>query len=268
MRAPGDDVLHEDPRHRREVRRHTPAVGEMLELDGFVGTVGTVTHRVVELTDRRGRARRFELDGQLAWLHEVAVSLVPGTVTATVSAPTVTASGSLAAPGPHVARVARASRIWVEGVHDAELLERVWGTDLREAAIVVEPLGGIDDLKGDVARFGPAPHRRLGVLVDHLIPRSKESRIVAEVRHPDVLVTGHPYVDVWAAVKPALVGLEAWPDIPMGQPWKEGICAALGVSDPPTMWRMLRDRVTTWRDLEQPLVRAVEQLLDHVTDEG
>jgi hypothetical protein len=212
----------------------------MLELDGFVGTVGTVTHRVVELTDRRGRARRFELDGQLAWLHEVAVSLVPGTVTATVSAPTVTASGSLAAPGPHVARVARASRIWVEGVHDAELLERVWGTDLREAAI----------------------------LVDHLIPRSKESRIVAEVRHPDVLVTGHPYVDVWAAVKPALVGLEAWPDIPMGQPWKEGICAALGVSDPPTMWRMLRDRVTTWRDLEQPLVRAVEQLLDHVTDEG
>ena len=40
--------------------------------------------------------------------------------------------------------------------------------------------------------------------------------------HPDVLVTGHPYVDVWQAVKPARVGLPAWPVIPPGRPWKEG----------------------------------------------
>ncbi len=246
-----------------------PAAGELIELDGFIGTVTAVTVRQVELTDRRGRARRFSLDGQVAWLDDQAVSLTaPAPAAPTAAALRLTASGSVAATGPAVARVARASRIWVEGVHDAELLERVWGDDLREAAIVVEPLGGIDDLAAEVRTFGPGPTRRLGVLVDHLVPGSKESRIVAEVRHPDVLVTGHPYVDVWAAVRPQLMGIEVWPDIPMGTPWKQGICDALGISDPPTMWRLLRDQVSSWRDLQQPLVRAVEELLDHVTAEG
>ena len=40
---------------------------------------------------------------------------------------------STAAPSaaPVRARVARASRIFVEGRHDAELVEKVWGDDLR-----------------------------------------------------------------------------------------------------------------------------------------
>ena len=89
-------------------------------------------------------------------------------------APAVTASGSIAgAGGP--ARVAAASRIWVEGRHDAELLEHVWGDDLRDVGIVVEPMHGIDDLAAAVAEFAPSPQRRLGVLVDHLVAGSKEA---------------------------------------------------------------------------------------------
>jgi hypothetical protein len=76
-----------------------------------------------------------------------------------------------------------------------------------------------------------------------------------------VLVTGHPYVDVWQGVRPRLLDLAAWPEVPRGQPWKEGICAALG-ADPASFWPHLRRRVRTYADLEPPLVGAVEQLID------
>ena len=55
------------------------------------------------------------------------------------------------------ARVARASRIWVEGIHDAALVERIWGDDLRIEGVVVEPLDGIDELPQAVRGFGPGP---------------------------------------------------------------------------------------------------------------
>lgn len=262
---PPDDVLTGDPRHDRSLPTHVPVVGELVELDGFVGTVTRTGPAELVLADRRGRTRRFRWDDRVAWVADVAVRLrAPSPRAPDAGAPTTTRSGSLAAPRSP-ARVARASRIWVEGSHDAELLELVWGDDLRGAGVVVEPLGGIDDLAAQVRAFGPGTTRRLGVLVDHLVAGSKESRIAATVDHPDVLVVGHPYVDVWEAVRPALLGLDAWPRIPRGQPWKEGICAAVGVADPPTLWRTLRSRVRDWHDLEQPLVRAVEQLLDHVT---
>lgn len=262
---PPDDVLTGDPRHDRSLPTHVPAVGELVELAGFVGTVARATPAELVLADRRGRQRRFRWDDRVAWVDDVAVRLrAPEPAGSGPATPGTTRSGSVAAPRAP-ARVARASRIWVEGTHDAELLELVWGDDLREAGVVVEPLGGIDDLAEHVRTFAPGPTRRLGVLVDHLVAGSKESRIAGTVDHPDVLVVGHPYVDVWEAVRPALLGLEAWPRIPRGQPWKEGICAAVGVPDPPTLWRTLRSRVRDWHDLEQPLVRAVEQLLDHVT---
>jgi hypothetical protein len=264
MDTPPPDVLAGDPRHDRTLPTHTPLPGEVLELTGFVGSVVAATAREVTLEDRRGRRRAFPYDDRVAWRGETAVRLVAPLPRPTASPVVTTRSGSVAVT-PTPAGVARASRIWVEGVHDADLLELVWGDDLRDARVVVEPLGGIDDLVAEVARFRPGPSRRLGVLVDHLVAGSKESRITSRVRHPAVLVTGHPYVDVWAAVRPERMGLEAWPDIPLGTPWKEGICAAVGVPDPPTLWRTLRGRVRDWRDLEQPLVRAVEELLDHVT---
>jgi hypothetical protein len=178
-----------------------------------------------------------------------------------------TASGSRAVVGAR-ARVAQPSRILVEGIHDAELVEKVWGDDLRVEGVVVERLDGIDHLADVVAEFSPGPGRRLGVLVDHLVAGSKEARLAAEVRHPHVLVTGTPYVDVWEAIRPAAAGIAAWPHVPRGTPWKEGVCAALGFADPGPLWRKLLASVTTWKDLETPFVRAVEQLIDFVTDPG
>jgi hypothetical protein len=163
------------------------------------------------------------------------------------------------------ARVARAARIYVEGVHDAELVERVWGDDLRVEGVVVERLDGIDHLADAVREFRPGAGRRLGVLVDHLVEGSKESRIAAAVRHPEVLVTGTPFVDVWEAIRPGVVGLTAWPRVPKGTPWKDGVCAALGVVDARALWRDLLAAVGSYRDLESPFVGAVEQLVDFVT---
>src|SRR5665647_3374659 len=115
-----------------------------------------------------------------------------------------TASGSVAVPDVP-ARVARPSRIWVEGRHAAELVEKVWGDDLRIEGVVVEMLDGVDGLVQAVRGFGPTPHSRLGVLVDHLVAGSKESRIAADAVRAapsgTVLVVGHPYVDVWQAVR-------------------------------------------------------------------
>ena len=181
-----------------------------------------------------------------------------------------TASGSVAAPPDpgRRARVAQASRIWVEGIHDAELVERVWGDDLRAEGIVVERLDGIDELVDHVARFDPGPGRRLGILVDHLVSGSKEQRLTERVRHPHVLVTGTPFVDVWQAVRPHRVGIRTWPSIPRGQPWKAGICEALGIADPPGMWRTLLASVRTYADLEPELVGAVERLIDFVSQPG
>jgi hypothetical protein len=103
------------------------------------------------------------------------------------------------------------------------------------------------------------------VLVDHLVDGSKESRLAAEVMRAnrDVLVTGHPFVDVWQGVRPRVIGLDAWPVIPRGVPWKEGICAAIG-ADPARFWPNLRARVTSFKDLEAELVGSVEQLIDFV----
>ena len=178
-----------------------------------------------------------------------------------------TASGSRKVEGAK-ARTARASRILVEGKHDAELLEKVWGDDLRIEGIVVEPLGGIDDLAGAVRDFGPSRERRLGVLVDHLVPGSKEARIAETIHDPNVLVLGTPFVDIWAAIRPKTAGIEAWPDVPKGVPWKDGVCAALGVTDPGAFWPQLLARVQSWSDVDQTLVAAVEQLIDFVTAAG
>lgn len=180
--------------------------------------------------------------------------------------PDITASGSIAATDT-TARVARPSRIWVEGIHDAELIERVWGDDLRYEGIVVEQLEGADDLQALVQGFGPSDSQRLGVLLDHLIDGTKESRIAATIDDPNVLILGHPYVDIWQAVKPAVAGFDAWPTVPKGEPWKQGVLSRLGLNiEPPQFWKHLLGRVSSWNDIETPLVNSVEQLIDFVTE--
>ena len=184
-----------------------------------------------------------------------------------------TASGSVAVRQGR-AKVALASRIYVEGRHDAELVEQVWGDDLRIEGVVVEHLGGVDDLVGIVEEFRPGPGRRLGVLVDHLVAGSKEARIAEAVRRgpggPHTLVVGHPFIDIWQAVKPARLGIAAWPVIPKGTDWKRGVCRALGwphtqQADTARAWQRIRGRVRDWNDLEPALIGRVEELIDFVT---
>ncbi|MGW6598650.1 DUF3097 domain-containing protein [Streptomyces sp. NPDC055036] len=238
---------------------------------GFCGAVirceKTAEGPTVTLEDRFGKHRVFPLLPAGFLLEGRPVTLVRP-ATAGPSRPSRTASGSVAVPGVR-ARVARAGRIYVEGRHDAELVEKVWGDDLRVEGVVVEYLGGIDDLPAIVDEFAPAPDARLGVLVDHLVPGSKESRIASSVTGADVLVVGHPYIDVWQAVKPSSVGIAAWPTVPRGEDWKTGVCRALGwPENTGAAWQHVLSRVRSYRDLEPALLGRVEELIDFVTVGG
>lgn len=237
---------------------------------GFCGAVVRVERHGVLLEDRQRRRRLFPMRPAAFLLDGEPVTLVvpaPRPAAAALAAsPTRSASGSVRVEGLR-ARTARASRIWVEGLHDAELVERVWGHDLRVDGVVVEPLDGVDHLAQRIAEFRPDSAHRLGVLVDHLVHGSKESRTALAARHEHVLVTGHPYVDIWQAVRPAALGIDAWPDVPRGTPWKDGVCAVLGWGDPRAAWPRVLSAVRSYRDLEAPLIGAVERLIDFVTQE-
>jgi len=253
-------------------REATPGIRVLHRASGFTGDLVALEGDEVVLRGHTGLEKHYRnLPGTFA-VDGTPTHLVPARASSPdhdggvrVAEGVRTASGSRAVVGAK-ARVARGSRIWVEGVHDAELVERVWGDDLRIEGIVVERLDGADHLAEEVQAFGPDREHRLGVLLDHLVAGSKEARLAAAVRHPHVLVTGTPYVDVWQAVRPAAVGIGAWPVVPKGQDWKTGVCAALGVDDPRAMWRRILGSVHDWKQLEQPFVAAVEQLIDFLTE--
>lgn len=266
----GHDVLAGDWRRpRKGAVPEVPLSRDLVVEDAdetFCGAVMTWDKATVTLEDRDGRLRVFDL-GPAAFLVDGApVTLVrPAPPTGPRTGSLRSASGSVAVPNAR-ARVARESRIYVEGAHDAELVEKVWGHDLRVEGVAVEFLEGIDDLTAIVDEFAPGPGRRLGVLVDHLVPGSKESRIAERVRGEHVLVAGHPYVDVWQAVRPHAVGIERWPEVPRGTPWKEGVVRSLGWSlETGEAWHRILGSVRTYADLEPALLGRVEELIDFVT---
>ena len=231
---------------------------------GWCGAVVEAGKDLVLLEDRFGKRRAFPLapaafrfEGRLCTLVKP-VHRPPARATRTASGSTVVTDAT--------ARVARASRLFVEGLHDAALVERVWGDDLRIEGIVVEVLHGVDVLPDIVREFAPGPGRRLGVLVDHLVRGSKEAAVAASVASNHVLVTGHPFVDIWQAVKPASVRISRWPHVPRGTDWKTGVCEQLGWADPATGWRTVLASVNSYNDLEVPLLTAVERLIDFVTE--
>ena len=229
----------------------------------FCGAIVACEKDAVILEDRFGRRRAFPLSSTFLLEGKRVILARPAQPGSQRAART--ASGSIAAPGGR-ARVARASRVYVEGRHDAELVEKVWGDDLREVGVVVEFMNGIDDLPEIVAEFAPDPGRRLGVLVDHLVSGSKESRIASQVTSPHVLVVGHPFIDVWAAVRPSVLGIRRWPDVPRRTPWKEGVLAEIGwPPDPAAAWRRILGRVHSYADLEPEFLGRVEELIDFVT---
>lgn len=277
----GSDVLAGDwrkPKNGRAVE--TPAelgaVVEEVETD-FVGEIVRIDRDLHTLTleNRHGKRRTFPL-GPGFWIEGKPVILTPPVTRTAPAKPTRTASGSVAVDNAK-ARVARESRIFVEGRHDAELVEKIWGDDLRIEGVVVEYLGGVDDLADHLVSFKPGPQRRVGVLVDHLVKGSKEARIAESIRRSavgqHVLIVGHPFIDVWQAVKPARLGLEAWPNVPRSIEWKKGICQHMGwphrdQADIARAWKHILGRVNSFGDLEPALLGRVEELIDFVTEPG
>ena len=125
------------------------------------------------------------------------------------------------------------------GLHAVDGADRVGA--VLEAVVGQQVAGDVAVLRhrGRVARLGPnapavftvlsfARDAFTTVLADHLVEGSKETALTQGLG-PYVMVTGHPYVDVWQAVKPAVVGIPAWPAVPRGEDWKTGVCARLGV---------------------------------------
>lgn len=270
----GQDVLARNPHALKRVRSTECPVelGMVVEdaQSGYVGAVVRFETGRVELEDRHGKVRAFPLGPGFLLDGRPVILTAPRRAPAPAAR---TASGSVAVAGAR-AKVALASRIYVEGRHDADLVEQVWGDDLRIEGVVVEHLGGVDDLAAIVEDFRPAAGRRLGVLVDHLVTGSKESRIADAVRRGaygvHTLVVGHPYIDIWQAVRPARLGIGAWPVVPRGVDWKHGVCAALGwphgtQADIARAWQRIRGSVRNWTDLEPELIGRVEELIDFVT---
>lgn len=264
------DIFKGHARNTRPTYPQVPAEpGIIVEIVGndFVGAVvgfeRTYDGDFVRLEDRYATQRLFKMlpgafmvEGQRVTLTRYVAPRQDG--------PKRSNSGSRKVDNVQ-AKVAMPSRIWVEGIHDAAIVEKVWGHDLRVEGVVVEYLEGLDNLPERLAEFQPGPGRRIGVLADHLIKGTKESRLVEGVGE-HVLVTGHPYIDIWAAVKPKSVGISAWPDVPRGEDWKSGVCRRLGWSDPKEGWHRVYSSVHTFRDLDYTLIGAVERLVDFVTN--
>ena len=275
----GTDVLAGDwrvPKRGRAVE--TPAeigaVVEEVETD-WVGEIVAVDRdlHTVTLEDRRRKRRTFPLGPGFLLEGRPVILTPPVRRPAAPAGPKRTASGSIAVENAK-ARVARQSRIFVEGRHDAELVEKVWGDDLRIEGVVVEYLGGVDDLADHLLDFRPGPQRKVGVLVDHLVKGSKESRIAQAIMRGQhgqyVRIVGHPFIDVWQAVKPERLGLQAWPQIPRTIEWKKGICQQLGwphrnQADIARAWQHILSKVRNYGDLEPELLGRVEELIDFVT---
>ena len=241
----------------------TDWVGEIVKVERDLGTL--------TLEDRRLKRRTFPL-GPGFLLEGRPVVLVAPTRQGPVAA-TRTASGSIAVQGTK-ARVARASRIFVEGRHDAELVEKVWGDDLRIEGVVVEYLEGVDDLPSCCAPSTPGPsaasacwsttscraRRRAG----------SPSRCAKSPVGKHVLIVGHPFIDIWAAVKPERLGKKAWPQVPRNIEWKHGVCQQFGwphrdQADIARAWKHILGGVRGFQDLEPELLGRVEELIDFVT---
>ncbi|MEO8707624.1 MAG: DUF3097 domain-containing protein [Lacisediminihabitans sp.] len=270
----GADVLAGD--WRSAGRKVVPTVEAVRDLvieevaTGFCGAVLRIENKLVQLEDYAGKVRVFPLGSGFLLEGEPVILVAPAARPAGTAR---TASGSFAVSNQK-ARVALPSRIFMEGRHDAELVEKVWGADLRVEGVVVEYLEGVDHLDEVLRDFAPDKDRRVGVLVDHLVVGSKESKIAdAVARGPyraHVLVVGHPFVDVWQSVKPARLGMTEWPVIPRSIEWKHGICDALGwphgdQADIARAWQRILGQVRTFADLESALLGRVEQLIDFVT---
>ena len=187
----------------------------------------------VVLEDRHGvrrpfllRAAAFLLDGARG--HPGASRRRPRR-----AAPPRTASGSIAVADLRAAGGARVADLGRGPCTTPSSSRRSGATTCASRASSSSRCTAPTTCSALVREFAPGPGRRLGVLLDHLVPGSKETRIAEEVRRAHgahVTVLGHPYVDVWQAIRPQVLGIDAWPVVPKGQPWKQGVLAAAGTA--------------------------------------
>ncbi|AZA13596.1 DUF3097 domain-containing protein [Corynebacterium choanae] len=264
------DIFAGHSRNKQPTYPTVPAtMGLVVEViaDDFVGAIigfeKTYDGQFIRLEDRRGVSRLYPLRDGAFLIEGVRSTLVRDTSGQQPATPAISNSGSRRV-SQLTAKVAAPSRIWVEGVHDAAIVEKVWGHDLRVEGVVVEYLEGLDNLEQRLQAFAPSATRRVGVLADHLVQGSKEQRLTESVGQ-HVLVTGHPFVDIWAAVRPERLGIRAWPEIPYGEDWKTGVCRRLGWGDPREGFHRVYAAVSSYKDLDPTLIGAVERLVDFVT---
>lgn len=268
----GADILKGHSRSKKpvypQVKPEKDMVVEVLG-DDFVGAIvggeKTAEGNFIRLEDRHGATRLFKLREGAFLLEGQRVTLTRYVDPAVLPPQQrMSNSGSRRVEGVQ-AKVAAPSRIWVEGVHDAAIVEQVWGHDLRVEGVVVEFIEGLDNLPAMLQEFNPTPSRRVGVLADHLVEGTKEAHLTRDLG-PNVMVTGHPYIDIWEAVKPASVGIKEWPHVPRGEDWKTGVCQRLGWGNPQDGWRRVARSVKSFRDLDSTLIGSVERLIDFVTE--
>ena len=234
-------------------------------LSGFCGAVVACTSTAVTLEDRAGRRRLFPLTSGAFLVDGRQVTLVrPRPAAAGTGAVRVRLQGGDGCAGQDgqggadLGRRASMMRPWWNGSG---------GTTCGSRASSSSRSTGWTTCRRPWPRSGPGDGRRLGVLVDHLVPRSKESRIADAVlaAHRDtVLITGHPTSTSGRRCGRRRSGIAAWPDVPRGIDWKTGVCAALGMPDTRQMWGRVNGAVRSYRDLDTPLITAVERLIDFV----
>ena len=252
-------------------REATPGLRVLHRASGFTGALVALDGEEVVLRGHTGLEKRYRnLPGTFA-VEGTPTHLVPVRAPSEDDGPRVadgvrTASGSRAVVGAK-ARVAAGTGSGSRACTTPSWSSGCGATTCASRAIVVERLDGADGLADEVrdvrSRPGTPPRRA---------PRPpgrrarKEARLAAAVRHPHVLVTGH-------AVRRRVAGGAARrrrhrrvAGRAEGHDWKTGVCAALGVDDPRAMWQRILGSVHDWKQLEQPFVAAVEQLIDFLTE--
>ena len=213
-------------------RRSPPSAGTVVEdpASGFCGAVVRVDVREVTLEDRHGRHRVFPL--------RPAAFLVDGRPATLVVPPR--GRGGAGGLGVGVGEGREPDRAHGPGEPDLGRGHprrgarrdacggttcgwRVWSSS-RCTAWTTSPPWSRSSVRRRTGGWGSSSTTSC--------EGSKETRAAHAVAGPDVLVTGHPFVDVWQAVKPSVVGIRAWPAVPRGTDWKTGVCAALRWGDP------------------------------------
>ena len=227
----------------------------------FSGTVESVRSNEVSIAGTTGLVRQFPLEPGVFVVDGAPVTLRRGP-SKTTAAPR-TASGSVAVPGAR-ARTARASRIVVEGMHDAELLERVWGDDLRIVGVVVERLDGLAHIEAFLTDFQPGPSRQSACWSTISSPAVKRSGLPGAGRVPTCCSPAPRTSTCGQQFGRGCWGSNAGPRFRRVSRSRKA-CAALGYDEPRDLWNDLSRSVKSYKDLEVSVVGAVERLIDFVT---